>query len=411
MADTKITEKYQYKTSIITAYNGYEQRISLRDSPRHFLSYDYTAMKSFDAQWLRAVLRMKQSTPLYIPMWHNPLYLVEDSLKGNNYIKIEETSMYNLDRCSAIVVFVDDSVKNVNTYYSTNMYGDGGIVGIHPDLNKSLNKKSAHVYPLIKCSIQPITGLDYVYSNGSNVTINFEDLLEESPVKVPNKYLIDYYDIYSGMNRYKIPYTYGGENVLTLSPQWVDDGSVTLDIEKQTTKLDNDIGIVSYDSKNNLSYDKSTYNWYLMNKSEINNMIKFFHRIKGMYKSFYMPSWVNDFSPCFDIKAGQNYIYTEFDSLYKYYLSNNRKKKIIIFTKGLKSYIVDILSLTFETIADKKYGKLLLANPITVDLSLSNIKMISYFNHVRLDSDELQLNYESTQVAQVTLTTKEVDDI
>jgi len=97
--------------------------------------------------------------------------------------------------------------------------------------------------------------------------------------------------------------------------------------------------------------------------------------------------------------------------LYKYYLSNNRKKKIIIFTKDLKSYIVDILSLTFETIADKKYGKLLLANPITVDLSLSNIKMISYFNHVRLDSDELQLNYESTQVAQVTLTTKEVDDI
>ena len=178
MADTKITEKYQYKTSIITAYNGYEQRISLRDSPRHFLSYDYTAMKSFEAQWLRAVLRMKQSTPLYIPMWHNPLYLVEDSLKGNNYIKIEETSMYNLDRCSAIVVFVDDSVKNVNTYYSTNMYGDEGIVGIHPDLNKSLNKKNAYVYPLIKCSIQPITGLDYVYSNGSNVTINFEDLLE-----------------------------------------------------------------------------------------------------------------------------------------------------------------------------------------------------------------------------------------
>ena len=140
-------------------------------------------------------------------------------------------------------------------------------------------------------------------------------------------------------------------------------------------------------------------------------MIKFFYRIKGMYKAFYMPSWVNDFIPCFDIKYGQNYIYTEFDSLYKYYLSNNRKKKIIIFTKDLKSYIVDILSLTFETIADKKYGKLLLANPITVDLSLSNIKMISYFNHVRLDSDELQLNYESTQVAQVTLTTKEVDDI
>ena len=409
--DTMITEKYEFKTDIIKSYGGQEQRIALRDEPRHFLSYDYTAMKPFEAQWLRAVVRMKQSSPLYIPMWHTPLYLTEEALIDSKSINIEETSMFDLRRCIAIIVFKEDNIKGENKYYQTLSYGDGGRIGLYKKLKDGLNPKNAYIYPLIKCSLQPITGLDYIFSNGTNITINFEDIMEESPVKVPYKYLFDYYDNYKGRNIHNIPYKHLGENVLTLSPQWVDDSSVTLDIEKNTVKLDNDTGIFLYDSKNNLSYDKSTYNWYLMNKAEINNMIKFFYRIKGMYKSFYMPSWVNDFIPCFDIKYGQNYIYTEFDSLYKYYLSNNRKKKIIIFTKDLKSYIVDILSLTFETIADKKYGKLLLANPITVDLSLSNIKMISYFNHVRLDSDELQLNYESTQVAQVTLTTKEVDDI
>ena len=58
-----------------------------------------------------------------------------------------------------------------------------------------------------------------------------------------------------------------------------------------------------------------------------------------------------------------------------------------------------------------KYGKLLLSSPIDMNLPLSNIKMMSYFNHVRLDDDTLQLNYESTQVAQVDITTMEVDDV
>ena len=63
-----------------------------------------------------------------------------------------------------------------------------------------------------------------------------------------------------------------------------------------------------------------------------------------------------------------------------------------------------------EDIGDTRYGKLLLSAPTTETIPLSNIKMISYFNHVRLDDDTLQLNYESTQVAQVDITTKEVDD-
>ena len=411
MADTKITEKYEFKTDIITSYTGTEQRIALRNEPRHYLSYDYTAMKPFEAQWLRAVARMKQSTTLYIPMWHTPVYLTEEALVDSKYFKIEETSMFDLRNSQAVMVFKEDSVKDINHYYRTVSYGDGGVVGLYKKLNSPLNPKNAYVYPLIKCSLQPITSLKYVFSNGTDVTINFEDLQEKSPIIVPNKYLYDYYDNYKGRNPYNIPYKYNGSDVLTLAPQWIEDSSVTLDIQKQTVKLDNDIGVFSYDSKNDLSYDKNNYSLILMNKAEINNMVKFFYRVKGKYKSFYMPSWVNDFTSCFDIQAGNNFIYTEFDSLYKYYLSNSRKNKIIIFTKDFKSYILNVMSLTYEIIGNIKYGKLLLSSPIDMNLPLSNIKMMSYFNHVRLDDDTLQLNYESTQVAQVDITTMEVDDV
>ena len=411
MADTKITEKYEFKTDIITSYTGTEQRIALRNEPRHYLSYDYTAMKPFEAQWLRAVARMKQSTALYIPMWHTPLYLSEPALKDSRFIKVEEPLMFDARNCQAIEVFVKDTVKGTNKYYRVATFGDGGVIGLGNKLETDLNPKNAYIYPLIKCSIQPINSLNYVFSNGTDVTMNFEDVLDKSPVTMPSKYLFGYYDNYKGRNPYGIPYKHSNNDVFTLEPQWIEDNSVTLDVEKQTVKLDNDIGVFSYDSKNNLSYDKNNYSLILMNKAEINNMVKFFYRVKGKYKSFYMPSWVNDFTPCFDIQAGNNFIYTEFDSLYKYYLSNSRKNKIIIFTKDFKSYILNVMSLTYEIIGNIKYGKLLLSSPIDMNLPLSNIKMMSYFNHVRLDDDTLQLNYESTQVAQVDITTMEVDDV
>ena len=46
MADTKITERYEFKTDIITAWDGHEQRIKTRQLPRHFLTYDYSAMNA-----------------------------------------------------------------------------------------------------------------------------------------------------------------------------------------------------------------------------------------------------------------------------------------------------------------------------------------------------------------------------
>ena len=410
MADTQITEKYEFLTSIITSYSGAEQRISLRDIPRRYISYDYAAMNKFEAQWLRALLRMKQTNTMYIPMWHRQLYLSEEAWMGSKVIKLTEGSLYDLRGCQAIIIFKHDTIKGTNNYYRVVACSEGGIIQLGSKLKSNLNPKNAWIFPLINCSIQPTTGINYVYSNGTNTTVNFEDILDNSPLSIPYKYT-GYYQNYKGRNIFKLPYTHNGRNVLTISPQWVEDDSISMDIEKVTNKLDNSTGIFQYDSKNNLSYDKTTYNLYMMCKEEINNIIRFFNYVKGRYTSFYMPSWVNDFQPSSDILSGTNYIYTEFDTLYTYYLSNNRKKKIVIFTNDYKSYIYDILSITYQTIDEKKYGKLVLSTPITENIPLSNIKMISYFNHVRLDSDELQLNYESTQVAKVTLTTKEVDDI
>ena len=103
MSGKSITEKYEYKTDIITSYDGHEQRIKTRQFPRRFLSYDYPAMDCLEAQWLRGLGRMRQSDTWYIPMWQSPGYLRDDFIGGKGlYIRFED--MYNFRDCEWIEI-------------------------------------------------------------------------------------------------------------------------------------------------------------------------------------------------------------------------------------------------------------------------------------------------------------------
>ena len=87
-----------------------------------------------------------------------------------------------------------------------------------------------------------------------------------------------------------------------------------------------------------------------------------------------------------------------------------KSKKIAIFTKDGKSYIHDILTYSQDKVDGITYGKVLLTDSQEEQINLNNIAMVSFLNLVRLDSDDLQINYESNVVADVTLAMKEVDD-
>lgn len=412
MSGASITEKWEYKTDIITSYNGSEHRLALLQYPRHYVSYDYPAMNCFEAQWLRGLGRMRQSDTYYIPMWHNPVYLKTSHIAGKA-LYIEPECMLSLYDCEWVEIFKHDDPNqgSINKVYRIKELLDG-IIGLVKPINFPMNNKNTWIFPLKKCSVQPMNGLQYVWSNGSNVTYSFEDLLlRPATVHVPEKYIL-YYEDYPQRNRWNIPEVHNGRNVLQIEPQWVGDNSNSLSIEKAVTKLDNETGIFLYDLRNSSSYDIHTLELTLMNKNAINNMIRFFLRVKGRYKSFYAPTWVNDIQILEDIQPNLNYVYTDWNKISDFYLGNTRKKKLIIFTKDWNCHILDILTYGYDTLpSGKKRGKVIFMSNIGFSLPTSNILMASYFNLVRLDSDELQLNYESNIVANTTLVMKEVDDI
>ena len=65
---------------------------------------------------------------------------------------------------------------------------------------------------------------------------------------------------------------------------------------------------------------------------------------------------------------------------------------------------------TYEMINKKRYGKIILGGTFDEAIKKDDISMISFLNLVRLDSDDLQIDYESNVVATTRLVFKEVDD-
>ena len=272
--------------------------------------------------------------------------------------------------------------------------------------------RNTWIYPLKRCSTQPFENLNYIWSNGTNMTHNFEDILQLPLVaNIPDKY-IAYYEDYPQRNRWNLPEQIGNREVLTIAPQWVEDTSVALSMDKASTRLDNNSGLFIYDMKNMNSYDIHTLQLTLICKQSINNMIRFFNRVRGRLKSFWAPSWVNDLNIKEDLDENKNYIYTDFANIADFYRLNTRNKKIIIFTKDWTYYMLDILTYSYVYMQDgTKLGKIIFTQTIGFNLSIDNILMVSFMNLVRLDSDELQLNYETDSVANCTLILKEVDDL
>lgn len=409
MAETKITERFEFLTDVMVSYSGKEQRMQLRDSPRHFVSYNYDAMSAIEAQWLKAQVRTRSTDIYYIPMWQNVSYLSDD-FKTGEALYIEKEFMFNFRHCDAIEIYVNDTVvDSQNIQKIVYGYGDG-IIYLKNGLGEYLYKKNTYIMPMYRCVTQASDEISYPFSNGLSTVMNFRELISEPTIEIPNKYLNDYvYDI-EGFNRYNLPTVVDNREVFLYEPQWLED-SIAMNVGKNMAEVDNLSGISKYDLKNTKSYDSYTIDILLPNKHMINNIIKFFFRACGRYKSFYAPSWVNDFNLVADINEKNNFIYIDMNFIYKYYANNARNKKIVIFTKAYSSYIFDVIGYTTGTIGKKTYGKIVLSKPVGINIAKEHVAMISFLNLVRFDADELRLDYESNVVANTSVTLKEVDDI
>ena len=151
MAETLINASISFLTDIITSYDGHEQRLKVRQSPRLSYSFTYDAMTKFDAQWLKSIIRIPKTDIYYVPMWHRGCYLSEDYYAGG-VMYIDEEFEYCFNNCDVFEVFVRDSPLSsfVNEYRNIKRFG-AGYVGLNKRIEADTILSSLLGHPLMRC--------------------------------------------------------------------------------------------------------------------------------------------------------------------------------------------------------------------------------------------------------------------
>jgi hypothetical protein len=81
-AEAPLKQVYEWKTDVIRAYDGQEQRVLIRPKPRCHLEYNILFTSDAKIRTQRANLFTSISSPMVFPLWHEAFYLNTQASQG-----------------------------------------------------------------------------------------------------------------------------------------------------------------------------------------------------------------------------------------------------------------------------------------------------------------------------------------
>jgi hypothetical protein len=109
---TPLLERLEWKTDILKSKNGLEQRIKLRENPRHTIEYDFLVTRQ-ELRELQVQLLRWQGTLWVVPLWMHVQQTTQDLPVYQSRIYLPKTSSYEYQVGSYICLWGSRTVRDI----------------------------------------------------------------------------------------------------------------------------------------------------------------------------------------------------------------------------------------------------------------------------------------------------------
>lgn len=380
-----VEETFEFSTNIFEAFNGKEQRISRRVTPRRRLSLRH-ALVGNDARGFDALLRMRQNLPLLVPQWHLAMRVIEDAPAGQNYVVVEPTSLDAL-RWNAPAALSRDGGPAASIFVIST---DANRVNLAEVLGQPV-RAGDKVLPAANALIDQSTSSTRHTGTVLETVASFMFLPQQDPYSLPQVPPLE-------ANTFSV--TQDGavdtREVITLRPNWVKEPSVTHAWNFNTSETYVAGPIVPINGR-----DKGTRAvqamWTLKNKAEIDEFKALVWRLRGRRYAAWLPSWVDDFELTRDVTQG-NQLYVRNSPLLDLRVPLEPGIGIHVVMADGQEYNALVTDIR-EISGDESVLSLNRYFPTGPE---SAFRMVSLMYRVRQVSDSVTLNYLTDSVAEVT---------
>jgi hypothetical protein len=364
-----VNESLQYATTVLRKRRGSEQRASLRSKPIRTLEYEFLLHGEQATQVFQSVLFNRQHRALGLPVWADKQRLAAQLTAGSNVIPVN-TVYREYDAGSLVVLATDPFTYEVGQVLSV---ADDAIT-----LNGATTrtwKAGTVVVPVVRATLDP--------------GVNYDSLtrLLYRPVLAFN---VD--RSYDSDRRYDnaVDVTYRGSEVFLtpsrlLSTDQARKHQHVRDGETQAT----DFGLSQFVSLNDHPQVSFDHPVVLTSRAQIAKLLGFTKRMKGQWKSCWVPSWQPDFTLAMDATSTDTSIKVrDWQNYTQFYALNKMRRDIIIF---LRDGTQIMRRITNSTNQGDGTETLSLDAALGTDFTINDVARISFLKLCRLDANRIEL--------------------
>jgi hypothetical protein len=368
-----LTEEVEWKTDVLIAFNRTEQRIALRTMPRR--SWTLSLLVSDEIRRkLEAWVGMRIVRYLVVPMWQHSVILENAITAGDSVVYLDND---HGNYVSGTWLAVWDEWDHCELKYVQG--GGANYVSLEAPFDLSWPAHTSTVGPVRVCHCLNQRDIKRITDTTAVITL---PLMAKGDLWNPTG---DTVDIYKG-----IP-------VCPFWPNWVDPSET---LNNKWVALDNDTGVLNYDIQGIEPVISKELKFLLSGRQDIMTFTAFLYSLVGMREPWWVPALDQGFELAITAPLGQNFIVISPMDYASQLLDSEARSYIHI--ELVDGTIIREEVLSVETLPSFE-EKLFLANPLSVEVSVSNILRSTWLEKVRLSDDKISFHWISTHILEISL--------
>ncbi len=366
-----LTEAIEWRTDVLRAHDGSEQRRAVRARPRRTFEFDLL-LANGEAEWLEMLLWRMHGEEFALPVWTDrmPLSAVPQAgqqilygattglqfVEGGYALIFQSTTTWEIVQVSAVA---SGSVALAQTIVGDFMPG----VVLYPLVFAEI----ADTVQLTRVTDQALTGRALFRVVGGDT----------DPAIAPSE-------------------TYQGVEVYLTKPDW--SSGISHEFSRAFHMADAEVGPWVRRAKEKSSSVVRGFGWLLHDRAAITAFRAFAHRRRGQHAPVWMPSWHDDLRLAADAAAGAVELLLEGTEYTRYFgtTPDDRSHLMIRLADGSRVYR-QVLSATFAEIGAA--SKVTLDTALVDAIAVEDVVAIHIIQQFRLATDKIEIPWVTNQVA------------
>ena len=355
---TPIIERLEWRTDVLLAYDGSEQRIALRQTPRRYFEFGFLVPTLLGRQKLEASISANGSQSWDLPIWTDSTPCTSAISDSDTVVYVDTVGRDFVEGGKALLLAANGNtlIINISTLTTTQLNLSSAVVGSWP----------------IETSVIPLRS---AYLEQSQQISRFTG----SAIYGVVRFLLDDISTHAVATLTQ----YRSYDVLEIASNWKQDLNSDYQRKMQVVDFGNS---VYRDDESGLPTFVQGHMWALDSRQKITDFRKFLYSRRGRLNALWVPSFMPDLS----FVSLSSVVYLDVTNIgytTLYNQSINRRDIRIELTNGNVYYRRIIAS----AVVSGTVERLTLESGLGVSITADDVEKISFMMFGRLDADAIEL--------------------